>query len=110
MQGCWRTDPFRHETMQVDAGHIVLLLRFIGYGQARMAAGPHRLPHARPGALRWTGTAAARRRQRPATTCSHWYADQLICQRGADNVAQCSGTSRGALGPTSWQVNLHKIN
>jgi len=47
------------------------------------------------------------------TTCndgSHWYADQLVCQRGADNVAQCSGSSRGAFGPVSWTVNLHKLN
>ena len=40
---------------------------------------------------------------------SHWYADQLTCQRGADNVANCSGNSQGAFGPTSWTVNLHKI-
>ena len=47
------------------------------------------------------------------TTCndgSHWYADQLVCRRGADDVAQCSGTSRGAFGPVSWTVNLHKLN
>ena len=25
---------------------------------------------------------------------SRWYADQLVCQRGADNVAQCSGRSQ----------------
>ena len=47
------------------------------------------------------------------TTCndgSHWYADQLVCRRGADNVAQCSGSSRGAYGPVSWTVNLHKLD
>ena len=47
------------------------------------------------------------------TTCndgSHWYADQLVCRRGADNVADCQGYSQGAFGPTSWLVNLHRIN
>jgi hypothetical protein len=47
------------------------------------------------------------------TTCndgSRWYADQLLCRRGADDVAQCSGTSRSAFGPVSWTVNLHKLN
>jgi hypothetical protein len=33
-----------------------------------------------------------------------------MCQRGADNVAECSGNSRGAFGPTSWMVNLHKLD
>ena len=41
---------------------------------------------------------------------SRWYADQLTCRRGADDVAQCSGSSRGAYGPVSWTVNLHKLN
>jgi hypothetical protein len=41
---------------------------------------------------------------------SRWYADQLVCQRGADNVAQCSGRSQGRLGPVTWTVNLHKLN
>ena len=29
---------------------------------------------------------------------------------GADDVAQCSGSSHGAFGPVSWTVNLHKLN
>ena len=41
---------------------------------------------------------------------SRWYADQLVCQRGADNVAQCSGRSQGRFGPVIWTVNLHKLN
>jgi len=48
-----------------------------------------------------------------STTCtdgSHWYADQLVCRRGADNVADCYGRSQGPLGPTSWIVNLHRLN
>jgi hypothetical protein len=47
------------------------------------------------------------------TTCndgSHWYADQLVCRRGNDNVADCFGRSQGAYGPASWIVNLHRIN
>ncbi len=46
------------------------------------------------------------------TTCndgSHWFADRLICQRGAGDIAQCSGNSRGTYGPVNWVVNLHKL-
>jgi hypothetical protein len=56
-----------------------------------MAARPHRLPHPRHRA--------------------QWYADSLVCQRGADNVAQCSGSSRNAYGnAVTWTVNLHKLD
>ena len=48
------------------------------------------------------------------STCndgSRWFADQLVCRRGADNVAVCSGQSRNAYGaPVRWSVNLHKLN
>jgi hypothetical protein len=109
LSGCWRTDPFRHERMQAQAG--ISSYCFDASGR---------------GALEWRrGRTACRTRAQAQfsgpnlalrdadTTCndgSHWYADQLTCQRGADNVAACSGRSQGAFGPTSWTVNLHKIN
>jgi hypothetical protein len=109
MQGCWRTDPFRHEAIQSMPGVSSYCFDASGRGQ-----------------LEWRrGRTACRTRAQAQfdgptlmlrdadTTCndgSRWYADRLICQRGADNVAQCSGSSRGAYGPTSWTVNLHKLN
>jgi hypothetical protein len=109
MQGCWRTDPFRHETMQSQPGVSSYCFDSSGYGQLEWRRG--RTACRTRAQARFEGSTL---RLRDAdTTCndgSHWYADQLVCQRGADNVAQCSGNSRGALGPTSWQVNLHKIN
>jgi hypothetical protein len=109
MQGCWRTDPFRHEAMQSMPGTSSYCFDSSGYGQLEWKRG--RTACRTRAQARFDGPVL---RLRDAdTTCndgSHWYADQLVCQRGADNVAQCSGTSRGALGPTSWQVNLHKIN
>ena len=109
MAGCWRTDPFKHETNQGQMG--VSSYCFDANGN---------------GSLEWRrGRTACRTRARAAfngpnlalrdqdTTCndgSHWYADQLVCRRGADNVADCEGYSRGAFGPTSWLVNLHRIN
>ncbi len=48
---------------------------------------------------------------RPCNDGSRWFSDQLVCQRGADNVAVCSGQSRNAYGaPVRWSVNLHKLN
>ena len=109
MQGCWRTDPFRHETSQSKAGVSSYCFNSSGSGQlewrrGRTACRTQAQAHFEGSTLRLRDS---------DTTCndgSHWYADQLVCRRGADNVAQCSGTSRGAFGPTSWQVNLHKIN
>ena len=74
-----------------------------------MAARPHGLPHPGAGALRGDDL----RVRDSDTTCndgSRWYADQLVCRRGVDDVAQCSGTSHGAFGPVTWTVNLHKLN
>ena len=109
MQGCWRTDPFKHERVQTQAG--VSSYCFDANGN---------------GSLEWRrGRTACRTRARAVfngpdlalrdqdTTCndgSHWYADQLVCRRGADNVADCYGRSQGPLGPTSWIVNLHRLN
>jgi hypothetical protein len=109
MQGCWRTDPFRHETVQSVPGVSSYCFDSSGYGQLEWRRG--RTACRTRAQARFDGPVL---RLRDAdTTCndgSHWYADQLICQRGADNVANCSGTSRGAFGPTSWQVNLHRVN
>jgi len=109
MQGCWRTDPFRHERTQSQPGVSSYCFDANGNGN-----------------LEWRrGRTACRTRARAHfngpdlalrdadTTCndgSHWYADQLTCRRGADNVADCYGSSQGAFGPTSWIVNLHRIN
>jgi hypothetical protein len=109
MQGCWRTDPFRHETMQSQPGVSSYCFDSSGYGQLEWRRG--RTACRTRAQARFEG--ATLRLRDADTTCndgSHWYADQLVCQRGADNVAQCSGNSRGAFGPTSWQVNLHRIN
>jgi len=109
MQGCWRTDPFRHETIQSQPGVSSYCFDSSGAGQLEWRRG--RTACRTRAQARFEGSTL---RLRDAdTTCndgSHWYADQLVCQRGADNVAQCGGTSRGAFGQTSWQVNLHKIN
>ena len=108
MQGCWRTDPFRHEVMQSQPGVSSYCFDSSGYGQLEWRRG--RTACRTSAQARFEGSML--RLRDSDTTCndgSHWYADSLVCQRGADNVAQCSGISRGAFGPTSWQVNLHKI-
>jgi hypothetical protein len=109
MQGCWRTDPFRHEAMQSQPGVSSYCFDSSGSGQLEWRRG--RTACRTRAQARFDGPIL--RLRDGDTTCndgSHWYADQLVCQRGADNVAQCSGSSRGAFGPVSWQVNLHRIN
>ncbi len=109
MAGCWRTDPFRHERGQAQAGVSSYCFDQSGRGQLEWRRG--RTACRTRAQAQFSGMNLALRDA--DTTCndgSHWYADQLTCQRGADNVANCSGNSQGAFGPTSWTVNLHKIN
>jgi hypothetical protein len=110
MAGCWRTDPFRHETVQPQPGISSYCFDASGNGQLEWRRG--RTACRTRAQSRFDGGGVLRLRDGD-TTCndgSHWYADQLVCRRGADDVAQCSGTSRGAFGPVSWTVNLHKLN
>ena len=109
LEGCWRTDPFRHERNQPQAGVSSYCFDANGNGQLEWRRGRTACRTRAQG--RFEG--AVLRLRDADTTCndgSHWYADQLTCQRGADNVAQCSGSSRGGtFGPTTWTVNLHKL-
>jgi hypothetical protein len=108
MAGCWRTDPFKHEPMQMQMGVSSYCFDANGYGSLEWRRG--RTACRTSARAVFNGPNLALRDQ--DTTCndgSHWYADQLVCRRGADNVADCEGYSRGAFGPTSWLVNLHRI-
>jgi hypothetical protein len=105
MAGCWRTDPFRHEPRQMQPGVSSYCFDANGNGQLEWRRGRTRAQ------ARFEGSIL--RVRDGDSTCndgSRWYADQLVCRRGADDVAQCSGTSHGAFGPVTWTVNLHKLN
>jgi hypothetical protein len=109
LSGCWRTDPFRHETIQMQPGISSYCFDANGNGQLEWRRG--RTACRTRAQARFEG--AVLRLRDGDTTCndgSHWYADQLVCRRGVDDVAQCSGSSRGAFGPVSWTVNMHKLN
>lgn len=109
MSGCWRTDPFRHELAQGQSGVSTYCFDAGGNGQLEWRRG--RTACRTRAQSRFDG--GTLRLRDGDTTCndgSHWYADQLVCRRGADDVAQCSGSSRGAFGPVTWTVNLHKLN
>lgn len=110
MEGCWRTDPFRHEAQQMQPGISSYCFDAAGNGRLEWRRG--RTACRTNAQARFSGTVLALRDA--DSTCndgSRWFADQLNCQRGADNVAQCSGNSRDAYGRlVSWTVNLHKLN
>ncbi len=110
MQGCWRTDPFRHETAQMQPGVSSYCFDASGAGQLEWRRG--RTACRTRAQARFEG--AVLRLRDSDSTCndgSRWFADQLVCRRGADNVAVCSGQSRNAYGaPVRWSVNLHKLN
>ncbi|WP_395714246.1 hypothetical protein [Reyranella sp.] len=109
MEGCWRTDPFRHEAMQQQPGVSTYCFDANGNGQLEWRRG--RTSCRTRAQSRFDGPSLTLRDS--DSSCndgSRWYADQLVCRRGAGDVAHCSGTSRGASGPVSWTVNLHKLN
>lgn len=110
MEGCWRTDPFRHEAQQMQPGVSSYCFDAAGNGRLEWRRG--RTACRTNAQARFSGAVLALRDA--DSTCndgSRWFADQLNCQRGADNVAQCSGNSRDAYGRlVSWTVNLHKLN
>ncbi|MFZ5781124.1 MAG: hypothetical protein ACOY4R_13095 [Pseudomonadota bacterium] len=109
MSGCWRTDPFRHELTQMQLGVSSYCFDAGGNGQLEWRRG--RTACRTRAQARFEG--AVLRLRDADTTCndgSRWYADQLVCRRGADDVALCSGSSRDAYGRlVSWTVNLHKL-
>jgi hypothetical protein len=110
MQGCWRTDPFRHEALQLQPGVSSYCFDASGAGQLEWRRG--RTACRTRAQARFEGTVL---RLRDAdSTCndgSRWFSDELVCHRGSDNVAVCSGQSRNAYGaPVTWSVNLHKLN
>lgn len=109
MSGCWRTDPFRHELTQMQPGVSSYCFDAGGNGQLEWRRG--RTACRTRAQARFEG--AVLRLRDADTTCndgSRWYADQLVCRRGADDVALCSGSSRDAYGRlVSWTVNLHKL-
>jgi hypothetical protein len=109
MQGCWRTDRFKHETVQTEFGISSYCFDASGNGNLEWRRG--RTACRTRARAQFNGPSLALRDS--DATCndgSHWYADQLVCQRGADGVADCVGRSQGRFGPVSWRVNLHKIN
>jgi hypothetical protein len=109
MQGCWRTDPFKHEVSQPQFGVSSYCFDANGNGNLEWRRG--RTACRTRARAQFNGPNLALRDS--DTTCndgSHWYADQLVCQSGANGVADCTGRSRGRYGPVAWTVNLHRIN
>lgn len=108
MSGCWRTDPFRHEPMQGQPG--VSSYCFDGNGNGQLEWRRGRTACRTRAFARFDGpTLRIRDADSSCNDGSRWFADQLVCQRGADNVALCSGRSQGVFGPVTWTVNLHKL-
>lgn len=109
MQGCWRTDRFKHEVTQTEFGVSSYCFDANGNGSLEWRRG--RVACRTRARAQFSGSRLALRDT--DTTCndgSHWYADQLVCERGANGVADCTGRSQGRYGPTAWTVNLHKLD
>ena len=110
LQGCWRTDPFRHHSQQSSPGISEYCFDANGRGSFIFRRGGMTCRTAAQG--RYEGTVL---RLRDAnTTCSDgttWYQDRLDCTVGADSVAVCRGEASSGLfgGLNRWTVNLHRV-
>ncbi|MCW5742973.1 MAG: hypothetical protein KIT67_22650 [Alphaproteobacteria bacterium] len=110
LQGCWRTDPFRHHPQQPGPGVSEYCFDANGRGSFVFRRAGMTCRTAAQG--RYEGTVL---RLRDAdTTCSDgttWYQDRLDCTVGADNVAVCRGEASSGLfgGLSRWTVNLHRV-
>jgi len=109
LQGCWRTDPFYHERIQSQPGVSTYCFGSNGGGQLEWRRG-RTACRTRAQANYSGSTLLLRDADTQCNDGSDWYADQLVCRPGADNVAFCSGESRGTFGRATWTVNLHKLN
>jgi hypothetical protein len=109
LQGCWRTDPFYHERIQSQPGVSTYCFGPNGGGQLEWRRG-RTACRTRAQANYSGSTLLLRDADTQCNDGSDWYADQLVCHPGADNVAFCSGQSRGTFGRATWTVNLHRLN
>jgi hypothetical protein len=110
LEGCWRTDPFRHSPNQGEPGVSNYCFDRDGRGTLtfrrsdRSCRAPAQARYGPDGSLRIVDS---------DTRCSDgspWAADRLDCRPTANGVAACSGNSRepGSGAPTHWTVNLHR--
>ena len=110
IEGCWRTDPFRHHDTQVVYGVSTYCFDVAGRGNFEWRRGTT-ICRQRAQA-RFEGSML--RLRDGDTTCNDgtgWIADHLDCRRDRDGVASCSGASYHPGGQvTTWTVNLHKLN
>jgi hypothetical protein len=111
MEGCWRTDPFRHRRDQPEPGVSTYCFDRNGRGsldfrvEGRSCRAPAQAQYAPDATLRIVDS---------DTRCSDgspWAADHLDCRASAGGVASCHGDSRHPLTgrPEEWSVNLHRI-
>ncbi len=111
LKGCWRTDPFRHSPTH-DPGISSYCFDEKGNGQLEFRRPGHPGYVCRaPAQARYEGQQLRiRDADTKCTDGSQWFADNLECRRGADNVAQCSGkASNGRGGIDTWTSRLNRV-
>lgn len=109
MKGCWRTDAFQH-TRNHPPGVSTYCFDERGNGQLefRRADRPGYVCRA-PARARFEGQQLRiRDSDSRCSDGSNWYADNLECAKGADNVAQCSGRADTPDGRHTWTVRLNR--
>jgi hypothetical protein len=106
LQGCWRTDRYRHPTDSED-GVSRYCFDAQGHGSFEYRSGG---VTCRSGAqARYDGNIL--RLDDADSRCSDgsdWSADHLVCHAGADGVADCGGEAAPGGRQQRWHVNLHR--
>lgn len=110
IQGCWRTDPFRHRPSQALPGISTYCFDANGVGRLDWRVGTTTC--SMRAQARFEGTVL--RLRDTDTTCNdgtHWFADFLTCQGTSEGAAACSGISYLPNGSvlSTWTVGLHAL-
>ena len=111
LEGCWRTDPFRHFSGQGDSGVSTYCFDRNGRGTLvyrrgnRSCRAPAQARYDPGGALRIVDADSR------CDDGSPWGQDRLNCRQSSGGVAVCSGegTNPGSGRLDQWSVNLHRV-
>ena len=108
MQGCWDTDPFRHQPSQRTPGLSSYCFSADGSGRLVFRRGGYTCEAPAHIEVVSPRRFLIRDADTICSDSSPWYQDRLSCAPDAQGVAVCSGEANSPEGRHEWDVEFHK--